>query len=106
MVEIASDKTADVSVTEKPAVYSRMRVPEYFFYAPRPEARERLRLRGWRSAGDEEPEMPTGVGRLWSDILLSYLVPEGGMLRLLSPSGEVRLKKDEVEARARAAAER
>lgn len=97
VMEIASDSTRDVDVSEKPGIYSRMGVKEYLFYDPRPEVSDPSRLLGWRTAhGRPAVLRPDEEGRLWSDVLESYLSTDGVRLQLTSRMGEPRLTDAEA----------
>lgn len=73
---------------EKPTKYARLGVQEYFAYDPGEPPISRAiarRLFGWRLDGRlrEMIEIqPDAEGRLWSEQLQCWLVPEGIYLRL------------------------
>ncbi len=104
--EVASEKTwrEDVEADKKPLRYKQLGVREYFTYDPYPTQvwREATsRLRGWRYDGSVEgingQELePDEQGRLWSEELESYLIPDGTKLRLSDREGRLRLTADEV----------
>lgn len=97
--EIASDRTWEADIEEKPGIYARMGVKEYFFYDPLRESRRRLQLRGWAPVGMQPQELlRDSEGRLWSEVLQSYLVPDGVMLRLTDSNAGVRLTEAEIAA--------
>src|SRR5713226_3937965 len=102
--EIASEETWKKDLEEKPLRYARMGVQEYFAYDPHepplPLSRHR-RLFGWRldSGRQAMKEMSIGLnGSLWSHHLESWLVPDGGTLRLYDRAGKMRLTRAEAEA--------
>jgi Uma2 family endonuclease len=104
--EIASPKTwLRNDLQEKPYRYARMGVQEYFAYDPneRPILKEQpQRLFGWRldPLRREMREMPLRPdGSLWSIHLKSFLMPDGKYLRLYDQQGNMRLTKEEAEAR-------
>lgn len=115
IVEIASDKTWPNDVgskdSDKPAIYGRIGVKEYFTYDPNhPQVWTKskgVRLRGWRYNEEGQPTelKPDEKGRLWSDELQSFLVPQGYLLRLTDQAGNWRLTKAEADEQARQAAE-
>ena len=64
------------------------------------------RLLGWRldqTRGEMVPMLADPGGRLWSEQLESWLVPDGAFLRLSDRSGQRRLTQAEAEAEARQA---
>lgn len=95
---------------DKPALYGRIGVREYFAYDPNPTPVWRgagaggRRLLGWRyhpsapGAGPTSPEpiSPAEGGRLWSEELASWLAPEGAFLRLYDFEGRLRLTGEEA----------
>ena len=104
--EIASPKTWLLNdLQEKPRRYARMGVQEYFAYDPNepPILKESSqRLFGWRldPLRQEMHEIPLRPdGRLWSVQLESFLEPDGKYLRLYDQSRNMRLTKEEAEAR-------
>jgi len=103
--EIASEETWLKDLNEKPIKYAQMGVEEYFAYDPNEPILRRKnprRLYGWqldKARGVMRP-MPIGPdGRLWSNHLESFLVPDEAYLRLYDSNGQLRLTKDEAEAR-------
>lgn len=110
--EIASEETWKRDLEEKPELYARMGVQEYFAYDPNDppiHARESSRLFGWqldRDTGLMQKIVPSPSGRLWSQHLNSLLVPDDSYLRLHDREGRLRLTKDEADVLARQAAER
>ena len=103
--EFASEETWHNDLEEKPLKYAQMGVKEYFAYDPndppinRPSAR---RLWGWRldkSSGQMRELVVYPDGRLWSQHLESYLLPDREYLRLYDGQGVLRLTRAEAEAR-------
>jgi Uma2 family endonuclease len=95
--EIASDETWQNDVEDKPSAYARMGVKEYFFYDPREPKLVATRLRGWLNVdGRCFEQTPDGGGRLWSEELQSYLVPDDAILRLFDAEGSARLTGEEA----------
>ena len=107
--EIASVETWKKDLEDKPTLYAQMGVKEYFAYDPneRPLRRKTARrLWGWQldKNTSEMCEMPVYPdGRLWSQHLESFLVPDGDYLRLYDSMGHLRLTEAEEEAEARRA---
>ena len=112
--EIASEKTWERDLAEKPAAYSEMGVQEYYAYDPNEPSlyesrREGQQLFGWRrdpSTGLLRRLSLQPEGTLWSPHLASFLVPDGAYLRLYDRSRLLRLTEAEAEAEARRAAVR
>jgi Uma2 family endonuclease len=103
--EIVSPETWTKDLTEKPAKYARMGVQEYFAYDPNepilPRSRSQ-RLYGWQLDRQRSillPMTPGAGGELWSEQLESWLVPDGVYLRLYDRDGQLRLTREEAEAR-------
>lgn len=112
--EVASKGTWPFDVreraTDKPAIYGRIGVREYFTYDPHfPQVWTRnrgIRLRGWRYEDGQPIELQLDVeGRLWSEELNSYLVPDGYYLRLTDREGLRRLTDREIDFQKRLEAE-
>jgi len=107
--EIASQNTWQADLEEKPAIYARMGVKEYFVFDPQPglgvwtrEWRSKERLIGWRLQGDGSyVELAKDEqGRMWSEELESWLVldpADNENLLLYSAEGELRVEKAEAE---------
>ena len=102
--EIASEKTWENDLEDKPTQYAQMGVKEDFAYDPNQPALSRHTLRrlwGWqldRERGQMR-EMPLHPdGHLWSSYLESYLVPDGKYLRLYDTHWQLRLTRAEAEA--------
>jgi Uma2 family endonuclease len=110
--EVASKSTWETDIAEgeenKPWLYGRMGVREYFAYdpntppvwrgGPRPRQRVAQRLLGWRyaEAGVPLPLVPDERGWLWSEALESWLRPDGRLLRLCDQAGALRLTAAEA----------
>ena len=97
--EIVSDETANNDLVEKPVDYAGIGIREYFCPDPRPNGKKsRERLRGWRyTGGSTEVIKGDRRGRMWSEELESWLVPDGLVLRLTDAGGNLRLTKAEAE---------
>ena len=105
--EIASQNTWQADLEEKPAIYARMGVREYFVFDPQPglgvwtnQWRDKERLVGWRLQADGTyVELAKDEqGRMWSEELESWLVAQGDEnLFLYSAEGELRLNKAQAE---------
>ncbi len=109
--EILSAETWKKDLEEKPDLYARLGVQEYFAYDPTPSplAATQERLFGWRRdprSGRMLALLPNEDGSLWSRELDSFLVPDKQMLRLSDRNRQLRLTEAEAEAAARQAAER
>jgi Uma2 family endonuclease len=107
--EILSTETWKKDLEEKPSIYARLGVQEYFAYDPTPAPlvqTTRHRLFGWR-ADPLLPAMtalvPNEDGTLWSEQLASFLVPDRQLLRLFDHQRRLRLTEAEAEAAARRA---
>jgi Uma2 family endonuclease len=109
--EVASDKTWERDLAEKPGAYAAMGVQEYYAYDPYEPAlplsrRRRQRLFGWqrdRATGLLVVLPHLADGSLWSPHLESYLVPDDGFLRLYDRYNRLRLTPFEAESEARQA---
>jgi Uma2 family endonuclease len=103
--EILSDETWQKDLEEKPDLYGRLGVQEYFAYDPTPfplAPATRERLFGWR----HDPLLhrmaslvPNADGSLWSQGLGSFLVPDERMLRLTEAHAEARAWWEEARVR-------
>ncbi|MBV9020020.1 MAG: Uma2 family endonuclease [Ktedonobacteraceae bacterium] len=96
VLEIASQETWHKDLSEKPSKYAVMGVEEYFAYDPNepPLRRGGRRLFGWQMDGASRimRQLPLEPdGRLWSQHLESYLVPDHAYLRLYDHTGQLRL---------------
>ena len=102
--EIASEETWKNDVEKKPFKYAQMGVAEYFFYNPKDsphQRRTRRRLLGWQldqATGEMRSMSPDEQGRLWSEHLASFLVPDGKYLRLYDSNMQLRLTGEEALA--------
>jgi Uma2 family endonuclease len=100
VIEIISTKTRSMDLKRKPSRYQKWGTAEYFVYDPRPRRRKKggLRLWGWRlnQAKTYETLEPLPDGRIWSEQLNCWLVPEKEFLRLYDRGSERLLT--EVEA--------
>ncbi|HET6386979.1 MAG TPA: Uma2 family endonuclease, partial [Armatimonadota bacterium] len=102
--EIASEKTWERDVDEKPARYAELEVKEYVYYDPRPLSEIPVRrrkgyrhFRMWKNVqGVAYEQAPDSRGWFWSGELDSWLVPDGAALQLYDPLGERRLTKAEA----------
>ena len=107
--EIASDSTWRQDLNEKIVRYAQLGVKEYFTYDPYTRQiwhNQGTRLLGWRYTPDGVQVIPADErGHLRSEVLDSTLVPEGQMLRLYDPYGNLRLTTEEVERLTRQQAE-
>ena len=108
VLEIGSKETWDNDIKlgerQKPRIYGRIGVKEYFAYDPYEERLwEEERLRGWKY---EEEGQPQGLvanerGWLWSEELDSWLGADGDYLRLYDREGTLRLTKAEAQDEAK-----
>ena len=114
VVEISSSSTWRHDVEndddDKPAIYGRIGVTEYFVYDPNTppvwKDSKGVRLRGWRFEDQQPKEIePDALGRLWSEELQSYFVPAGTELHLTDINGNRRLTEHEFDKQARQQAE-
>jgi Uma2 family endonuclease len=105
--EISSASTwrNDVQVGEhrKQSIYGRIGVREYFAYDPHPNPvwnnTDGRRLLGWRYASNSpvpQPISPNEQGRLWSEVLESWLGADGSHLRLYDRESQQRLTGKEA----------
>jgi Uma2 family endonuclease len=105
--EILSVETWKQDLEEKPDIYARLGVQEYFAYDPTPTplaSATQERLFGWRRdplSGRMTPLWSNEDGFLWSEELVSYLVPHEQLLRLADGNRRLRLTEAEAQARAR-----
>ena len=114
VVEVSSEITWENEINnrdfDKPAIYGRMGVTEYFVYDPdKPQVwagSNGVRLRGWRFENRQPIEIePDALGRLWSEELESYFVPVGTKIHLTDRDGNRRLTDTETAKLARQEAE-
>jgi Uma2 family endonuclease len=106
--EVCSDGTITDDIEEKPEKYRKLGVQEYFAYDPHePVLRKKYsaRLFGWRYTAEGETVRvePDERGRLWSEVLESWLMPDGAYLRLYDRDGQMRLTWAEAEELAKEA---
>jgi Uma2 family endonuclease len=107
--EILSAETWKKDLEEKPAMYARLGVQEYFAYDPTPSplaSATTQRLFGWRLdplSGCMAPLVPNADGSLWSEELASFLVPDEQQQRLTDRNRQLRLTEAEAQAEARRA---
>jgi Uma2 family endonuclease len=93
----------DIEADRKPRLYGLIGVKEYFAYDPNPNKvwpkRIGTRLLGWRYDEQKQPSsiQPNEKGRLWSEVLGSWLEPDGLYLRLYDLAGQMRLTAKEAE---------
>ena len=106
--EIISDNSPERDLVDKPVEYAGTGIREYFCYGPRVIRKKgERRLHGWRYSGkDAEAIEPDEQGRLWSEELDSWLVPDGLMLRLTDADGNLRLTGEEAQEREKEQARR
>ena len=117
--EIGQEETWKRDLEEGPLRCARMGVEEYYVYDPEDPplgGDAGRRLFGWQldKTSGEMREMPVGQdGRLWSEHLDSFLVPDGQYLRLYErqsrlclTEAEAQTRRADAEAEARHAAER
>jgi Uma2 family endonuclease len=102
--EILSAETWKRDLEEKPDLYARLGVQEYFAYDPTPSPlapATTTRLFGWRRdplSGRMTPLWPNEDGFLWSEELASFLVPDEQLLRLTDRHRQLRLTEAEALA--------
>jgi Uma2 family endonuclease len=96
--EISSEGTWPQDLDLKPNFYRLLGVKEYFTYDPQGVWRgANTQLRGWRYTNNQMEELqPDERGWLWSVQLDSWLVPDGGYLRLYDAQGNLRLTGQEA----------
>lgn len=106
--EFSSEETWKTDIEEKPARYAALGVQEYIAYDPNdppycPAALGRLRV--WRCTESNAIEADAdSQGRIWSDELGCWLMPDGAFLRLVLPDGRMAPTEAEAERAAREAA--
>lgn len=101
VIEIISTKTRYRDLNKKPTRYEKWGTLEYFVYDPRERKRKlkKPRLWGWRMNADkvyEELVSAQPDGRLWSEQLQCWLVPDNDYVRLYRASGERLLTETEA----------
>ncbi|HLH61461.1 MAG TPA: Uma2 family endonuclease [Ktedonobacteraceae bacterium] len=105
--EIGSEETWANDLEEKVWKYARMGVEEYYAYDPNDpmlslSRRKGQRLFGWQrdaATGLMHPLSLDAHGQLWSPRLDSSLVADEQYLRLYDSRGDVRLTREQAEAR-------
>jgi pyruvate/2-oxoglutarate dehydrogenase complex dihydrolipoamide acyltransferase (E2) component len=103
VVEIASEETWKNDRKKKPALSGPMGVLEYFLYDPNTPAcwpQPKRRLLGWRwnPVSQKMRRLASDrKGRIWSEQLDSWLVPDGGYLRLHDRHHHLRLTQAEAQ---------
>jgi Uma2 family endonuclease len=107
VLEVASESTWRTDLQDKPASYAAIGVTEYCLYDPNePRYLPERALFLWRRSRQQlVPVVPARDGRLWSQTLQSWLVPDGGLLRLTDRDGVRRLTMGEAERAAKERAE-
>ena len=99
--QFSVDETWEDDLYKKPRRYAAIGVREYYAYDPHdpPYWPTTLgRLRGWWNVDGNMVEQPLDAhGRVWSAELASWLVPDGGWLRLVDREGQRRLTGQEAE---------
>ena len=103
-IEVTSRKTKREDLKAKPAIYARIRVPEYFLYDPTGDYLN-PQLQGFRLAGSDYcPIEPDATGALVCEQLDLLLRLENGALALFDrTSGDRLLTEGEAERAAREA---
>ncbi|HET6385844.1 MAG TPA: Uma2 family endonuclease [Armatimonadota bacterium] len=105
VLEVASKDTYLKDLVEKPETYARMGVKEYVYFDPRTRRpKDSPKLKVWRMTQGRAVELPADErGRVWSEELQSWLVPEARWLRLSDGNGQMRLTGEEAERAAKEA---
>ncbi|HZT99592.1 MAG TPA: Uma2 family endonuclease [Ktedonobacteraceae bacterium] len=104
VLEILSAETWKKDLEEKPDIYARLGVHEYFAYDPTPSPlapATRGRLFGWQRDplwGRMTALLPNADGSFWSEELDSFLVPDKQLLRLADRQRQRRLTQAEALA--------
>ncbi len=104
--EIASSETWQTDLNQKPGVYAKMGIKEYFTFDPlgvwTRDWRKKGSLLGWRlDPATRQPIaiIPDGDGRLWSNELASWFaVQPDKTLRLFDREGKLRLTPEQYLA--------
>jgi Uma2 family endonuclease len=108
VIEVLSENTASNDLKVKPGRYAKWGVAEYFVYDPRKRVRrsKKPRLSGWRLlvSGKYQKLKADEQGRIWSEQLESWLVPDEALLRLYDREWNLRLSKADAEEQAKDAA--
>ncbi len=104
VIEVISKNKPSNDLIKKPPRYEAWGIAEYFAYDPRERKIESHapRLYGWRLVeGKYEQLKADSAGRMWSEQLDSWLVPDGEMLRLFDRDGNQRLTDAEAAHQAK-----
>lgn len=104
IIEVLSTRTRRSDLYQKPKLYAKWGVKEYFVYDPRPRTRKTKmrRLWGWQNRDGQVVEMVLEKDNsLWSNELESRLIPDGVYLRLYDKDGNLRLTEAETERQKR-----
>lgn len=106
IIEFTSDQTRRQDFGKKKDLYEQtFQTYEYFTFDPTGK-RRKVRLRGFRlQEGKYEEMLPEADGRLYSEKLELYLVPDGTWLRFYDPVAQEFLRTPQEEFRDRLAAE-
>src|SRR5580765_1055872 len=104
IIELASRRTWKEDFKEKPKLYVRLAVDEYYIFDPENRLFDPP-LMGFRRQGRRMLRRRLAAdGSLMSKVMGLRLVPEGRLLRLIDPrNGKPLLTRDELAARAEAA---
>jgi Uma2 family endonuclease len=104
VIELISKRTRKSDLEQKPKRYAKWRTEEYFAYDNRGRRRNNVpRLVGWRlNASGTYDKLATPPeytdGRLWSEQLNCWLVPDRLHLRLFTAAGEQLLTQAEANS--------
>ncbi len=104
VIEVISKNKPSNDLIKKPPRYEAWWIAEYFAYDPRERKIESHapRLYGWRLVeGKYEQLKADSAGKMWSEQLDSWLVPDGEMLRLFDRDGNQRLTDAEAAHQAK-----
>lgn len=84
--------------TGKPAAYARAGIPEYLAFDPAGEVIDRQIL-AWRAgeSGDYEPWLPDPVTGRWHSALGISFAPQGVLLRVYDPDGNIVPDNDDMD---------
>ncbi len=108
VIEIISTDSRSRDLVSKPNRYEKWKTAEYFAYDPRPRQRRKQgpRLWGWRlnQSGKYEVLSADREGRIWSEELQAWLVPDELYVRLYNRAGQLLLTKAEAGQAAKEAA--
>ncbi len=104
VIEVISKNKPSNDLIKKPPRYEAWEIAEYFAYDPRERKSESQapRLYGWRLVGGKYEQLKAdSAGRMWSEQLDSWLVPDEKMLRLFDRDGNQRLTDAETAHQAK-----